>query len=190
VLQNETEIVKAIQAGNEKSFELFFKSNYQRLCRYAFTFMKDKDEAEEIAQNVFVTMWEKRNSLSIETSIDSYMFRAVRNASLNKIKHQKVRQDYSAEQVAILSSAEPSTHLTLKNELQKQINEAIESLPEQCRIIFKLSRFEELKYSEIAEHMNLSVKTVENQMGKALRIMRDKLKDYLVLLIITGLWAF
>jgi RNA polymerase sigma-70 factor, ECF subfamily len=74
--------------------------------------------------------------------------------------------------------------------LQKQINEAIESLPEQCRIIFKLSRFEELKYAEIAEHMNLSIKTVENQMGKALRIMREKLKDYLVLLVITGLWAF
>lgn len=190
MLQNETDIVKALQAGDEKVFERYFKDNYQRLCRYAFTFMKDKDEAEEIAQNVFVTMWEKRTSLAIETSIDSYLFRAVRNASLNKIKHQKVRQDYSAEQVASSNSVEPSTHLTLKNELQKQINEAIESLPEQCRIIFKLSRFEELKYAEIAEHMNLSIKTVENQMGKALRIMREKLKDYLVLLVITGLWAF
>lgn len=190
MLQNETEIVKAIQAGDEKAFEVFFKSNYQRLCNYAFTFMKDKDEAEEIAQSVFVTMWEKRNSLAIETSLSSYLFRAVRNASLNKIKHEKVRSDFTADQSSLSSYAEPSSHLTLKNELQKQINDAIEALPEQCRTIFKLSRFEELKYAEIAEHMNLSVKTVENQMGKALRIMREKLKDYLVLLIITGLCAF
>lgn len=94
-----------------------------------------------------------------------------------------MRQIYAEEVTALAGQSEPASQITLQNELQEQIHRAIESLPEQCRIIFKLSRFDELKYAEIAEHLGISIKTVENQMGKALKVMREKLKDYLPLLI-------
>lgn len=170
--------------GDEKAFEILFKSLYQPLCNSANSILNDIDEAEETVQGVFISLWEKSEKMEIQVSIKSYLYRAVHNAALNRIKHQKVRKQYEQEQQAIVAHAEPASHLSLQNELQKQIQDAIEGLPEQCRLVFKLSRFEELKYAEIAERLGISVKTVENQMGKALRVLREKLKDYLVLLII------
>ena len=109
----------------------------------------------------------------------------VRNACLNLIKHEKIKQKHAGEELA---SAERShdgvTQDVLSLELEHKIHQAIETLPEQCRLIFKLSRFEELRYAEIAEQLHISVKTVENQMGKALKIMREHLRDYLPLIII------
>lgn len=179
----EQHIVQAIRQGDERVFESLFRNHYQPLCRYATTLINDPDEAEEIVQQVFIQIWERREALEINLSIQAYLYKAVRNSSLNKIKHGKVRRLYAEEVTALTSQSEPASEMTFQNELQKQIHSAIESLPEQCRIIFKLSRFEELKYAEIAEHLSISVKTVENQMGKALKIMREQLKDYLPLVI-------
>lgn len=170
---------------DEKSFELYFKSNYQRFCSYAYTFLKDQDDAEDIVQQIFITMWEKRDTLDIETSATAYMIRAIRNASLNRLKHAEVKQSYANENVNEQLSVNPVASVVV-NELQKQIANAIDALPQQCRIIFSMSRFEELTYAEIAAKLNLSVKTVENQMGKALRLMRERLKDFLLLIIILG----
>lgn len=183
VITNEPELLLALRQGDGKAYESLFKSYYRRLCSYANTLVDDPDESEEIVQQVFIHVWERRESLEINLSLQAYLFKAVRNSSLNKIKHGKVRQLYAEEVSALSSKSEPATQITFQNELQEQIHHAIESLPEQCRIIFKLSRFEELKYAEIADHLGLSIKTVENQMGKALKIMREKLKDYLPLLI-------
>jgi RNA polymerase sigma-70 factor (ECF subfamily) len=178
-----------IRQGDEQSFELFFKNNYQRLCSYAYTFLKDTDDAEDIVQQIFVNMWEKRQTLTIETSVMAYLMRAVRNAALNKLKHAEVKERYTDVQ-ELNPSTENVTSTVFKNELQKQIFHAIETLPPQCKIIFELSRYEELTYNEIARQLNLSVKTVENQMGKALRIMREQLKDYLLWFIILGSGIF
>lgn len=179
VFTNEQELVQALQNGDEKAVESLFKSLYQRLCNYANTILNDIDESEEVVQQVFVQLWEKRETMEITTSVQSYLFRAVRNTSLNKIKHAKVRQIYAEEVTAMAQQSEPATVTTFHNELQNQIHVAIESLPEQCRLVFKLSRFEELKYAEIAEQLGISIKTVENHMGKALKLMREQLKDYL-----------
>ena len=130
-------------------------------------------------------MWEKRDTLDIETSATAYMIRAIRNASLNRLKHAEVKQNYANENVNEQLSVNPVASVVV-NELQKQIANAIDALPQQCRIIFSMSRFEELTYAEIAAKLNLSVKTVENQMGKALRLMRERLKDFLLLIIILG----
>ncbi|MEO8085180.1 MAG: RNA polymerase sigma-70 factor [Bacteroidota bacterium] len=167
---------------DEKAFEDLFRSLYQPLCKNANMLLNDSDEAEETVQNVFISLWEKRREMEITISIKSYLYKAVRNASLNRIKHSKVRKQYVEEQ-QYLSPSIPATEISIQNELQAQIQKAIESLPEQCRLIFKFSRFEELKYSEIAEQLGISIKTVENQMGKALKIMREQLRDYLVLII-------
>ncbi|MCU0446216.1 MAG: RNA polymerase sigma-70 factor [Microscillaceae bacterium] len=179
---NDTEILSAIVAGNESVFEHFFRKYYQVLCNYGNSILKDIDEAEEVVQSVFMDIWEKKNDLQITTSLKSYLYRMVHNRCLNKLKHEKIKEEYKTYNYT-QTQANPSNaiHLTLQNELEKQIEEAISDLPEQCRLIFKMSRFEELKYSEIAEQLSISVKTVENQMSKALKILREKLADYLVI---------
>ena len=169
---------------DEKAFEQLFKANYQSLCRRAFTLLKDMNEAEETVQQVFVGVWEKRREMQVKESIKGYLFKAVHNASLNRIKHRNVRMRYVQEVQTLYQSDPPVTEISLANELQSRISSAIESLPEQCRMVFKLSRFEEMKYAEIAAHLGISIKTVENQMGKALKILRGLLKDYMMLIFI------
>jgi RNA polymerase sigma-70 factor, ECF subfamily len=181
---SEQELFAALASGNITAFEMYFKSYYQPLCNYAFTFLRDKEEAEEIVQTAFVSVWEKRTSLNIHSSSKSYMYAMVRNACLNILKHEKIKQKYAGEELALSKPGYEAVNDTIDSaELESRILLAIEKLPEQCRLVFKLSRFEELKYSEIAEQLHLSVKTVENHMGKALRIMREQLKDYLPLLL-------
>jgi RNA polymerase sigma-70 factor (ECF subfamily) len=155
------------------------------LCNYAYSFLNDKDEAEEVVQAAFIGVWDKRHSIEIQTSMKSYLYRMVRNACLNVIKHVKVKNAHAKYEMA---GGEPVheevSQSVLSSELEKKIYEAMKVLPDQCRTVFQLSRFEELKYAEIAEQLDISVKTVENHMGKALKIMRTQLKDYLPLLLI------
>ena len=179
------EVFSAMQSGEIPAFEMLFKTFYQPLCRYATSFLKDPDDAEEIVQAAFIGFWEKREAISIDTSVKSYLYRAVRNSCLNELKHEQVKQRYIAgETVMGEKASESADHLAIHVELEEKIKAAIQMLPEQCRLIFTMSRFEELKYQEIADQLNLSVKTVENQMGKALKIMRAQLKEYLPLLAI------
>lgn len=173
-----------LKEGDVTAFEMFFKSLYQPLCNYAYSFIHDKDEAEEIVQSAFITVWEKRQSIDIKTSLKSYLYTTVRNASLNVIKHEKIKLKYAGEALAAgEKSYESVAQAVYSSELENKICQALEELPEQCRMVFKLSRFEDLKYAEIAEQLDISIKTVENHMGKALKIMREQLRDYLPVLI-------
>ncbi|MDI1322203.1 MAG: RNA polymerase sigma-70 factor [Algoriphagus sp.] len=175
----------AIRSGQIPAFEMLFKTYYQPLCRYANSYLKDPDGAEEIVQNAFIGFWEKRDSISIENSVKAYLYRAIRNSCLNELKHEQVKQRYLAnESFKGEKISEPADQLAIHEELEDKIRAAIQTLPEQCRLIFTMSRFEELKYQEIADQLNLSVKTVENQMGKALKLMRVQLKEYLPLIAI------
>lgn len=177
---SEQEIVIAIKQGNEGVFEQTFRKYYQSLCNYANGILKDLDEAEEIVQNLFMGIWEKKDDLEINISLKSYLYRAVHNHCLNKIKHLKVREEYQNYSTAFYDSSVEAVHQTvIKNELEEKIKDAIEKLPEQCKIIFRMSRFDELKYNEIAEQLDISPKTVENQIGKALKILRNELAEYL-----------
>ncbi|HMG92798.1 MAG TPA: RNA polymerase sigma-70 factor [Chryseolinea sp.] len=179
------QLITTLKAGDLTAFEMLFRTYYQPLCNYAFTFVQDRDEAEEIVQSTFLNVWEKRESLSIHTGVKPYLYAMVRNACLNVLKHEKVKQQHAAMEMAVAErSVESVARTVMASELETRIYQAMDHLPEQCRLIFKLSRFEELKYAEIAQQLNISIKTVENQMGKALRIMREQLKDYLPLLII------
>jgi RNA polymerase sigma-70 factor (ECF subfamily) len=181
----EQELLNGLKRHEITAYEMIFKSYYQPLCNYAYSYLQDHDEAEEVVQSTFLSIWEKKDSLEIRSSLKSYLYAMVRNASLNMIKHQKIKQRYAGEELELGKDSEESVSNQVASlELEKRIEVALSYLPEQCRLIFKLSRFEELKYAEIADQLNISVKTVENQMGKALRIMREQLKDYLPLLII------
>lgn len=185
MLLSDQEIVDALHANDKGVFEQAFRFYYQRLCNYACNIVDDMDEAEEVVQQLFLNVWEKRMQIEINTSLKSYLYRAAHNACLNKLKQTKVRKLYADEQIQITGTGYEHTSQTiLKTELEKQIDKAINTLPEQCRLVFKLSRFEEMKYAEIATHLGISIKTVENHMGKALKIMREQLKDYLPLIVI------
>lgn len=164
---------------------MIFRTFYQPLCAYAYSFLKDRDEAEEIVQSSFITVWEKRNEIQIQTSFKSYLYRIVRNACLNALKHEKVRDEHARHAMSTGGTRHEAVMQSVVGaELEREIHTAMTALPEQCRLVFQLSRFEELKYQEIANQLNISVKTVENHMGKALKIMRTQLKDYLPLFLI------
>jgi RNA polymerase sigma-70 factor, ECF subfamily len=181
----EQQQIEALIAGDINAFEMIFRTYYQPLCSYAYTFLQDKEEAEEIVQGTFLSVWEKRDTLAIRTAVKPYLYAMVRNACLNVIKHEKIKQKHAVEEIALATRSHDSVaHAVATSELETRIHDAIEKLPEQCRLVFKLSRFEELKYQEIADQLDISVKTVENHMGKALKIMREQLKDYLPLLIV------
>ena len=179
------QVFSDIQSGDTASFEMLFKTHYDPLCRFALSYLQDPDDAEETVQGVFIGFWEKRKTIQVDASLKAYLYRSVRNACLNEIKRVKVRKLHAdSMMVEGEPQSQPSDHLAIRQELEEKIQEALQALPEQCRLIFKMSRFEELKYQEIADQLNLSIKTVENQMGKALKIMRTQLKDYLPLITI------
>lgn len=179
------QLITTLRAGDIAAFEMLFRTYYQSLCNYAYTFVHDREEAEEIVQSTFTGIWEKRDNLTIHTGVKPYLYAMVRNACLNLLKHEKIKQRHAAMEIAVAERSVESVSRTVEaSELEHRIVAAMDKLPEQCRIVFKLSRFEDLKYAEIAEHLNISVKTVENQMGKALRVMREQLKDYLLFLFV------
>lgn len=181
---NQEEYWPLISRGDKKAFEEVFNTYYQLLCNYACSMLNDIDEAEEVVQNMFFNIWAKRESLQVNTSIKSYIYRATHNDCLNKIKHGKVRTVYAQDYKSTMNHHQhDSAEVLQAKELGLTINRAIDTLPEQCRQVFQLSRFENLKYQEIADRMRISVKTVENHMGKALKILRHELKDYLHLVL-------
>jgi RNA polymerase sigma-70 factor (ECF subfamily) len=180
----EKEAFSAIRAGNEREFERLFRSFYPRLCAYARTMLAYPEDAEEIVQTLFCRLWEQRDELEVTTSVQAYLFRAVRNASLNHIKKMQIRDAYKNMNLEdINNNPEFQPDHATQTALRRRIEQGIAELPEQCRLIFKMSRFEELKYKEIADELGLSIKTVENQMGKALKLLRLKLADFLVWLL-------
>ena len=174
-----------IKTGDEKAFEEVFKSSYAGLCGYANKYISDLDQAEEIVQEVFFNYWNKRTFLEINGALEAYLYKAVRNACLNHLKHLKVRSQYAVAQLHTLKEEE-SKHLDtmVELELQQKIEDSINLLPTERQKIFKLSRYEGLKYLEIAAELQLSVKTVEAQMGKALKFLKENLAEYLPLLLL------
>ncbi|SDL01186.1 RNA polymerase sigma-70 factor, ECF subfamily [Catalinimonas alkaloidigena] len=167
---------------DEKTFEALFREHYGPLVQFATKYVGKDETAEELVQELFSTLWIKAEALEIRTSLKSYLFGAVRNACLNHLKHEKVKQAYTLHVQHGPTHAPELDFLELE-ELKEKIEQAMDQLPEKCRAIFEMSRYEGKKYQEIADALQLSVKTVENQMGKALRILREALKDYLPLLV-------
>jgi len=186
--------VERLRSGDESAFEVVFRELFQPLVHYAMRFLKEQEASEEVVQEAFFAIWEKRSTLDIHTSLKSYLYRSVHNRCLNLIKHIGIREDYKVwnEQEREGQEAQFEGELGA-TELQLRINTAIEALPPERQKVFRMSRFEGLKYQEIADQLNISVKTVENQMGKALKALRASLADYLpaiLLLIVAALKFF
>lgn len=170
---------------DSSAFEEVFKTYFKNLHAYACTILKEEADAEEAVQQVFFKLWERAEHLSFSGSVAAYLYRAVHNQCLNQLKHQKVKANhqlhvaYSMKNESVNGPAK-----MISKELEQKIREALNELPEQCRTVFQLSRFEEMKYREIADQLDISIKTVENQMGKALKQLRLKLVDFLTLLFL------
>lgn len=169
-----------IAAGDRKAFEALFRMHYRPLCGFALGYLKDADRAEDLVQDLFFRLWLDRSKLSITTSVKAYLFAAVRNRCLNAVKAgAKVR---ALNEEADDRLAEEERSEDEHAERIARVQAAIEALPTERRRVFKLSRYEGLKYHEIAERLGISVKTVENQMGSALKTLRKELRDLVPLL--------
>jgi RNA polymerase sigma-70 factor (family 1) len=186
---SQIETMQRVRNGDREAFQSLFREHYTMLCHFARKFVGDPDEAEELVQDLFVQLWEKRSQLDLNTSPRSYLFTAARNRCLNVIKHRKVREQHaeSVKSGPQGSAIDPGKQMETA-ELQARIQQAIAKLPERCREVFRLSRFEGKKYQEIADQLDISPRTVETQIGKALRILRQELKEYLPLALIWIWW--
>ena len=170
--------------GEEAAFKALFTEHYKGMYSYACIILKDEVEAEEIIQNVFVRLWEKQTAIQIETSLKAYLYRMVYNDCMNHIKHKAVVIKFQKEKTYVMKNETGNAEEKVAStQLNEQLSNALRELPEQCRTVFQLSRFEDLKYREIAVQLGISEKTVENQMGKALRLLRMKLVDFLPLIV-------
>lgn len=166
-------------------FETLFRQNYSNLCSYAHNFLKDPETSEEIVQEVMVNFWNRRNILEIRDSAKAYLYRAVRNSCMNHLKHLKVREQHASDaRSAVAESTIDPEQVLIMSELEWRIREAIDKLPVERKKAFCLSRYEGLTYPEIAERLDISVKTVENQIGAALKTLRKELAEYLPWLIL------
>ena len=179
-------IALRIKLGDEQAFELFFRKYYVRLCGFANKYFNDPEEAREVVQEVFTKIWEGKEDIDPEESLRAYFFKITRNICINKLRRKQVESKYiEIYKLVYVDKRGVSPYESLiANELNDNITAALLNIPPKCRRIFDLSRVEGLKYSEIAEVLGISVKTVEAQMSKALQILRLELKDYLKMVII------
>ena len=178
----DSEWVKKIRSSNTAAFESLFNFYCQKLINFSRRYVWDKQTAENIVQDIFLKIWQNRNTLDPSKMIKTYLFTAVKNESLKHLRHADVHKRW-AEFISLSQDSAIDPEKTLsENETKKEIENAISSLPEKCREIFTMNKFDKLKYREIAEILNISVKTVETQMGRALKKLREKLKTIITLL--------
>jgi RNA polymerase sigma-70 factor (family 1) len=178
-------IYERIRNGDQKAFELVFKKFYANLCAYANQVLYDRDMAEEIVQELFFQIWQKREALMVEASLKSYLYRAVHNSCLNHIKHNKIKtayQQYAKDQNSNITFGQQEAMEA--EEFKVLVRKTIAKLPPGRKKIFMMIRYEQRRYKEVADLLGISVKTVENQMGKAMQFLRTELKSYLI--VFTG----
>jgi len=175
----EGELLRRVQAGDERAYDTVFRAWYPALVRVATALLHDPDAAEEVAQDVMVQFWQRRHVIEVGMPLKAYLLRAVRNRSLNYLRHLRVRRDAEPEVAATYDEPMGADQPLVASELAEAIKVAVAGLPPRCREIFELSRVDGLKYAEIAEALEISEKTVEAQMGKALRILRERLAPWL-----------
>jgi RNA polymerase sigma-70 factor, ECF subfamily len=179
----ENDLLVRIKNDDRLAVKILFEKYHSPLCSIAFRFSKDRDIAKDIVQDVFVKFWANRKSIQITSSLAAYLKRSVINTALNQIEKD---QRYSQVELGNLSNhpiASSSEEAFSLEELSGQLQKAINALPFRTRAVFLLIRNEEMSYKEVAEALDISLKAVEKEMMKALRLLRQMLKNYLPLLL-------
>lgn len=182
------ELIQLLQVDGEKAIDLIFRRYYQYLCYAVYRVIPDRNLVEDLAQEVFFELWRKRTNLEIKTSLKAYLRRAAVNRSLNYIRDQKIKFDDREELPDVERLRVVQPRIMEEAELKRMIEAAVKALPERCRIIFSLSRYEEMSYQEIADNLNISVKTVENQISKALKLLKLAIEPYTSLALLSIIW--
>ena len=181
-MKSDETIIAQIQAGNISTFNTLFHVVYIQLYVHCRKFIYDPEIAKDLLQNVFLRFWEKREEIDIHTSLNAYLHRSVQNECLNYIRTMKttaiIENNDSGQKTEIAGDANPHSELTML-EIEQIMENTIEQLPDQCKSIFRLSRIDGLRNQEIADQLAISVRTVETQIYRALKILKNNLKDYL-----------
>ena len=182
-MASDNKIIELIKQGDIAAFNTLFKSVYLQLYIHCRKFIPDPEDAKDILQNVFLRFWEKRENIDIHTSLNAYLYRAIQNECLNYLHSTGTIEVPQCETTNVLFREEAEDndpHSTLSVlEIEQIMENTIEELPDQCKSIFKLSRINGLKNQEIADKLDISVRTVETQIYRALKILKSRLKDYL-----------
>jgi len=178
-LNHEKVLVEGLNEGNEKIFDYLFHLYYTGLVVFARKTINSQSVAEDLVQDVFVKLWTNRHTLVINQSLKSYFFTSVKNKCIDFIRHQKLISKTEQELANQIETISNDYNYIIESELRAYLFSAIEKLPEACREIFIQNRFEGLKPKEIAEKRGISVRTVETQIGKALKMLRSELSAYL-----------
>ncbi|MFZ5429185.1 MAG: RNA polymerase sigma-70 factor [Bacteroidota bacterium] len=185
--QLQSGIIRLIKEGDEKAFEIIFRTYYSRLVRFANEYVKDSEISRNLVQNAFMKLWENRTGLKETDAINGYLYTLTKNESISYLRHLKVSQKFAgkiqAEFDNLMLNLDALSDLDFNTfdmtRLELAISKILEELPERCREVFILSRIEQLKNKEIAEKLQISNKAVESNITRALKIFRDQLKDYL-----------
>jgi RNA polymerase sigma-70 factor (ECF subfamily) len=173
------ELLERLRQGDETAFDAIFRAWYPSLVRSAESIVRSRAVAEEVVQDVMLELWRRRESLARDSSPQAYLFQSTRNRALNHVRHERVERMGEPDAVgpAAVSASAPAQ--LIEEEIEVALRNAVAALPARCREVFELSRTHGLRYAEIATVLGISVKTVEAQMGKALRILREKLAPWL-----------
>lgn len=183
---SDEQLIKSLKSGDKKSFEKIYTILYFRLVNFAREYVIDTEIAREIVQDSFLALWESKTKLKDKTNISSLLFTITRNNALNYLKHllaerkfneytKHTHEQYQLNYIALRD--ESSEHIIYK-ELRDRIQSAIEQLPPKCKQIFEMSRMEDLKHKEIASLLNISIKTVDNQISEALKRIRFQISEH------------
>lgn len=185
--ENEQQLLKRLKNDDEAAFKVLFNDFYSKLYYFVLEFIPLRDIAENIVQDTLVTLWNKRNQLKDDSNLTSYLFTVAKNNSLKKLRDKKYSQklfsntmDVGELDLNVETLSTVDTSVCAFMDIEQIIQETLASLPPQCRKVFELSRFQEMKNREIAEELNISIKTVEKHISKGIKTFKVALKDYLV----------
>ncbi|MDH3709659.1 MAG: RNA polymerase sigma-70 factor [Cyclobacteriaceae bacterium] len=178
-LYGDQDLLDLFWKDDRRGLEILFKSHYQGLYQFVFIITRNKPLAEDIVQEVFINLWGVRHNLQRNTRFKPYLYRACKNLALNKLKSAHRIQFNSDEIPEIPDNQASITEILANQQLEQYLHEVVKALPPKRQLIFQLSRFQQMSYREIADHLDISVKTVENQMSAALRTIRKQLEKFL-----------
>jgi RNA polymerase sigma-70 factor (ECF subfamily) len=179
---DERDLIDGLNEGNKEAFSLLFRAYYKDLVLFGGNFLPgDKDTCEDVVQSVFLKLWNDRQTIVVETSIKSYLIKAVRNACLDELRHRGVVREHKLYVQATRIADEMDTeNYILYSDLQRHLQAALDKIPQLCREAFEMNRFDGLKYREIAERLQLSERTVEVRIAKAIDLLKKYMKEFLI----------
>jgi RNA polymerase sigma-70 factor (ECF subfamily) len=173
------DLTTRLQTNDKKVLKELFEAHYRQVCGAIHRLVGERGVTEDLAQQVFIRFWEKRDTINITTSPGAYLHRMAINEALGWLRSKKNKPYEEISATTPFEEVRDAEQNYLHDELEDKVRKAVDTLPPRCRAVFQLSRFEEKSYQEIADELEISKKTVEHQMGKALRVLRELLGPYL-----------